>query len=152
MEPELAVDNRRTTVRVLAQEILRGLTALSRLHRGDLIEALVFTTIWSANTHHLVGPGARYASMYDLPPDSQRRPVSLEDMRTTLCIPDDILMRYLDDLVSQGYCERTAGGYVVPTAVFKRPEMLDGLNDFYTQAVNLVSALRQSGFSVGEPA
>ena len=153
MSVDTVHDNRRMTIRVMGVEIMRSLHAVAQMHGGDLIEALVFTGVWTANTQHLTsGAGARYASIHAIPPDSQRRPVALDDLQAALCMPVDIVERYIVRLIDRGYCEQTATGYVVPTAVFTRPEMLDGLNEVYARTMGLVAALRTAGFSVGEAA
>ena len=143
-------DHRRAIVRVLTQEIMRGLRDLATLYGGDLIRALVFTAITSANTQHLHAPDGRYSSIYDLPPDRERRPVSIEDLVDSLLMPRELVERHVAELCADGMCEATPSGYVAPTAVFTRPEMLDGLNEFYTGAVRLVTSLQNAGFRVGQ--
>jgi len=145
-----AGDNRRAVVRVLAHEIMRGLRDLATIYDGDLIRALVFTSITSANTRHLHEPDTRYASIYDLPPDRERRPISMDQLVDSLLMPREIVERYVARLCADGMCEATPSGYVVPTAVFTQPEMLDGLNEFYTGTVRLVNALQDAGFRVGD--
>ncbi|MES2723763.1 MAG: hypothetical protein V4656_11485 [Pseudomonadota bacterium] len=39
---------------------------------------------------------------------------------------------------------------MVPSAVFTRPEMMDGDNEIYARVLSLVSALRGAGFSFGD--
>ena len=150
MTTETVSDNRRTVVRVLTMQTMRGLRDLALIHQGDLIRALVFTAITDANTRHLMDADGRYASFYDLPPDRERRPVSLDEIVDALLMPREIVERYLATLVGEGLCEVRASGYVIPSAVFTRPEMLDGLNEFYTGTMRLVTALRGAGFRVGD--
>ena len=150
MTTESAGDNRRAIVRVLTGEIMRGLRDLAAMHEGDMIRALVFTAISSANTQHLHAAGGRYASFYDLPPDRERRPVTIEQLVDSLLMPRDIVERYVTALCADGFCEPAASGYVVPSAVFTRPEMLNAVNEFYTGAVRLVTALQNAGFRVGD--
>lgn len=150
MMTETVVDNRRTIVRVLTRETLRGLRDLAVIHGGDMIRALVFTTITSGNTEHLTQPDGRYSGFYDLPPDRERRPVSIDEIVDALLIPRELVESYVAVLVEEGLCDERPSGYVVPSAVFTRPEMLNGLNEFYTGTVRLVSSLRQAGFRIGE--
>ena len=142
-------DNRRAIVRIMSREILEGLAALARLNGGDMIQLLVFTGIWSSNTRHLVASG-RYAALHDIPPDSQRLPVPQPVLAAQLGIPGDIVARYVDQLVEAGMAERLPGGLVVPTAVFRRPDMMDGSNEFYSRVVQMVVALRGAAFQFGE--
>lgn len=150
MTTETVSDNRRTVVRVLTMQTMRGLRDLALIHQGDLIRALVFTAITDANTRHLTAADGRYASLYDLPPDRERRPVGLDELVEALLMPRDIVVRYISILVDEGICDERPTGYVIPSAVFTRPEMVDGLNEFYTGTMRLVSALRGAGFRVGE--
>ncbi|HYD45146.1 MAG TPA: hypothetical protein VEA79_07780 [Phenylobacterium sp.] len=150
MATQTVGDNRRAIVRVLTHEVMRGLRDLAVLYDGDLIRALVFTAITSANTQHLHGPDGRYASFYDLPPDRERRAVSMDELVDSLLMPRELIQRYVEGLCADGMCESTPSGYVVPSAVFTRPEMLNGLNEFYTGTVRLVTALQNAGFRVGD--
>jgi len=150
--PPKSVDNRRVLARIMTHEVLRGLAAMARSGGGDMIQFLVFSGIWSANTQHLLGMKGRYAEQNDIPPDSQRRPIPQEDLVHMLCMPEDIVARYVETLEADGIVERVAGGLVVPAAVFTRPAMLDGNNELYARVMSLVSALRGVGFSFGEAA
>ncbi|MFZ3007089.1 MAG: hypothetical protein WA047_13010, partial [Phenylobacterium sp.] len=111
---------------------------------------LVFSGVWSANTQHLIGGKGRYSELTDIPPDSQRRPISEAALADMLCMPQDIVARYAEKLVAEGAAERLADGLVVPSAVFTRPEMMDGNNEIYARVLSLVSALRGAGFSFGD--
>jgi hypothetical protein len=147
----VSADNRRAVVRVAAHEILRALGVLSRISHGDVVELLVFTAIWTSNTQHLLGAGPRYAELHDIPPDSQRRPVTDAELQRAASMPQDIIDRYVTKLIADGLVERVPGGLVAPSAVFTRPEMLDGNNELYARLVSMVAALRGVGFQVGEP-
>ncbi|MES2343560.1 MAG: hypothetical protein V4597_17965 [Pseudomonadota bacterium] len=150
--PPKSADNRRVMARIMTHEVLRGLAAMARVGGGDMIQFLVFSGIWSANTQHLLGIRMRYAEQNDIPPDSQRRPIPQEDLVHMLCMPRDIVARYVEQLAQGGLVERVPGGLVVPAAVFTRPEMLDGNNELYARVMSMVTALRGVGFSFGEPA
>lgn len=150
MTTETLVDNRRIVVRVFAVELLRSLNELAHANGDDLIGALVFTAVWSLNTQHLNFVEGRYASMHDLAPDRERRPVGVEEIAAVLVIDEDLVVQRLDRLVRAGACERGPNGYVVPSAVFTQPEMMDGLNASYTGALRLVTGLQNAGFRTGE--
>ncbi len=142
-------DNRRAIVRIMSHEIVEGLASLARLNGGDIVQLLVFTGIWTANTQHLI-VGGRYSALHDIPPDSQRLPVPQHVLAAQLCMPADIVARYVDRLIEGGVVERLPGGLVVPTAVFRRTDMMDGSNEFYSRVVQMVVALRGAGFQFGE--
>jgi len=151
VETEAAVvDNRRAINRIVSSQVLRGLASLARLNGGDTVQLLVFTGIWTANTEHLLGAHPRYAALHDIPPDSQRRPITDEALSAQLNIPRDIVDRYVGPLIAAGLVERLPGGLVVPSAVINLPQMRDGGNEVYGWVVNLVSALHEVGFSFGD--
>lgn len=143
-------DNRRITARIMTHEVLRGLAAMARASGADMIQFLVFSGIWSANTQHLLGVKDRYAGLNDIPPDSQRRPISQVALGDMLCMPQDIISRYVDMLIEEGVVERLGDGLVVPSAVFTRPQALDGNNELYARVLSLVTALRGAGFRFGD--
>lgn len=144
-----SIDNRRAVVRIVAHEMMRAATAMAPAHDDDVIEYFIFTAIWVLNSQHLIGDG-RYAPLKSIPPDAQRRPVSLEELRRAMPMPDQIMTAYVEQMVSKGIVERKSGGLVVPTAVFTQPRMLNGTNDLYGRMVGMVTAMRSAGFSFGE--
>lgn len=146
---EAGVDNRRLTLRIVSAETVRTISAMSSAHGGDVIRYMVFAAIWTANSGHLTSPD-RYAELYDIPPDSQRRPVSESAVRETLGIPSEIFDSYLADLIAEGSVERASGGLFVPAAVFTRPEQLANANEFYARFVTLITRLRSAGFRFGD--
>lgn len=146
--PALA-DNRRAVVRIVAHEMMRAATAMAPAHDDDVIEYFIFTAIWVLNSQHLIGDD-RYAPLKSIPPDAQRRPISVEELRRAMPMPDQIMTTYIEQMVSKGIVERKSGGLVVPTAVFTQPRMLNGTNDLYSRMVGMVTAMRSAGFSFGE--
>ena len=147
-----SVDTRRVANRILAHEAIQLLSHFARQHGGDLIALLVFTGVWTSNTAHLRRERERYAGLHDIPPDTQRRPISEAALAELLCIPRDIQDRYVESLSAQGLVERRGGGLVVPAAIFTRPEMLSGTNEIYARLVEMMARLRAAGFSMGDPA
>jgi hypothetical protein len=145
-------DNRRAVVRAVSTEMLKALAALAPIGGGDTISLLVFTGIWTANTQHLTGDMSRYAAIADIPPDSQRKPVTEEDLERSIAVPQPILGQYVQRLIAQGLVERRPAGLVVPSAVFTTPEQLDGTNEFYARMLGLVRTLRSVNFGLGDDA
>ena len=142
-------DNRRAIVRIVAYEIMRLSTSMARVHDGDVIEYLVFTAMWVLNTQHLIGHPL-YGELKNIPPDAQRKPATLDDLRRTVPMPEEILQAYVERLLTRGYAEERSGGLVVPSAVFTQPDMLDGANELYSHVVTMVQSMRAAGFSFGE--
>ncbi|WP_374575882.1 hypothetical protein [Phenylobacterium sp.] len=147
--PQSAADIRRLTVRIVSDEVVRIISAMAEPFGGDILRFFIFTAIWTANSGHLTSP-ERFAQLRDIPPDSQRRPVSEEALRKTVGVPAAIFDAYLDGLIASGEVERTPAGLTVPSGVFVRPEMIASANEFHTRFVNTVMRLRAAGFSFGD--
>lgn len=146
------VDNRRLTARVIAVEVMRSLGALADLHGGDMIEMLIFIGIWTANSEHLNARTDRYAGLHEIAPDSQRRPIPEADLRAQLRMPEHIVAAYVKKLIADGAVERLPGGLVVPSAVFTRPELMEGAKELYARMIGLAAHLRAAGFALGDGA
>lgn len=144
-----SADNRRAIARIVAHEMMRAATAMAPAHGDDVIEYFIFTAIWVLNSQHLIGD-ERYAPLKSIPPDAQRRPVTLEELRRAMPMPDQIMNSYVEQMIAKGIVERTPGGLVVPAAVFTQPGMLNGTNDLYSRMVSMVAAMRNAGFSFGD--
>jgi hypothetical protein len=144
-------DNRRLTNRILAYEFVDLLSDMARLYGRDVIALLIFTGVWTANTAHLRTTTDRYAALHDIPPDSQRRPISEADLSAHLSMPRAVQDSYVQTLIEGGLLERRPGGLVVPSAIFTRPEMLAGANEAYGRLISMLARLRQVGISLGEP-
>ncbi len=144
-------DNRRLTARVVVSATIRTMASLADLHRGDMIEMLVFVTIWMANSEHANESG-RHAALNDIMPDSQRRPVSAGELCEMLRMPSDIVERYVEKLIADGQVEIRSGGLVVPSAVFTEERQMESANELYARVMGLVAALRGAGFGLGDPA
>ncbi len=147
--PPAASDNRRAVVRIVAYEIMRISSSMAKVHGGDVIEYLVFTALWVLNTQHLIGD-PRYGELKSIPPDTLRKPATMDDLRRAAPMPEEILQTYVDRLLASGYAEERPGGLVVPTAVFAQPEMLNGSNELYSHVMTMVRSMRAAGFSFGD--
>lgn len=148
---QAAIDNRRATGRIIAYEALSMVAAMARSFDCDVIELIVFSGIWTSNTAHLIGETGRYVTLHDVPPDMQRRPITRQVLYETIVIPERIAAPYVDSLIARHLVEEGPNGLTVPSAVFTRPEMLDGTNEVYTRLVRMITALRAVGFGFGEP-
>ena len=139
-------DNRRLIVRVFAREFLSGLRALGKARNTDTIALILFTGIWSANTQHLTPPrNRRYAETMDIPPDSQRTPISLADLVEQTGVPRAIAATYVREMLDGGILEMWETGLVVPSAVIARLETVESLTETHEHLVGMVSALQSAG-------
>lgn len=143
--PDTFIDNRRLVVRVASHQILSAWSELADRMGFDMVEMLIFTGVWTANTEHLMEVTGRYAKLLDLPPDSLRRPIGETELMERLRLPRPVFEVYVERLVGRGTVERIGTGLVVPTAVFTRPEMIDALTTCYDGVGRLVEMLSQIG-------
>jgi hypothetical protein len=112
----------RAASRLSAEYVLRSLVLLGNLTDGDLLTGLISAAIVQGNVAHLEsGPQAAYASVADIPPDTERRPVSAMAVSASLRLPYETVRRHIARMVREGLCERRPGGVVVPTAVLSSP-------------------------------
>lgn len=152
MTESVVQDQRRSVVRVAAYNYLRSMGEMARsMNHGDVIELIVFTGVWTINTQQLIGDPTRFAELKNIPPDSMRSAATLDEVQRLTAVPPDILATYIERLLEMNLVEQApGGGYIVPGAVFAKPEMLDGANEVYTAMLGLVTSLRSVGFALGE--
>lgn len=151
MSTSRATDNRRAVLRSGVFEIMKAMRSFSRLHGGDMFALLVFTTIWNANSEHLIGD-ERYKGIYDVAPDSANVPMTDQALYRSLGAPPEVIDGYVKALIEEGIVERVPGGLITPRPVFLTPEMMDAANEFYDRLLGLVASLRAAGFSFGDEA
>ncbi len=143
-------DNRRLTTRILSYEFIDLLSEMARDHGGDIIALMVFTGVWTSNTSHLRNTTERYGSLHDIPPDSQRRPITDADLAARLCLNRAVQDPYVEALIQTGLLERRSGGLVAPAAVFTRPDMMAGAHETYGRLISMLARMRQAGIPLGD--
>jgi hypothetical protein len=135
---------KRGVARLLGQRIPEFMAAQADRHGVDLIDTLIFTIIWATNTEHLVVPG-RYAGIFDIPPNAERRPIKLAELTFRARLPKTLVAERVAGLKSRHMVEETPAGLIVPSAVFTQPEMLNGVDAIFENARQLVEELAQFG-------
>ena len=95
-----------------------------RLGRGPLsfLDALILMTITQANVQPVLRDPAldrRYATYEDAPPDSLRRPISVNAVSQSLGIPYETVRRRAARLARIRLCSATPAGLIVPATVVK---------------------------------
>lgn len=103
----------RAAVRAGAEYLLRSLELLGRLVGGQMLTGLVSLALTQANVAHLMADG-RYADLDDLPPDAERRPVSVLALAASLGLPYETTRRHVEALIRAGHCVRVKGGVITP--------------------------------------
>ena len=140
----------RSIVRADDEYLLRRLDCINlELLRGDFMRATLWNTTWVMNVTHLTYPDGpmRYAALYDFPPDSQRRPVSVRALSDRLNVPYETVRRNLVALEEQGLCERVRGeGVFIPTSVHQRPQNVEGVRMLGGLIHKFLAELKRLGF------
>lgn len=119
---------------------------------GDLVTALVFMAIVSANVAHLNadGPdGPLHADSDDPPPDALRKPVSVLALSGSLNLPYETTRRHVAKLLKSGQCERVAGGLIVPVRVLLSDRHNEVMRANMTNLRRLFRALSRAGVDLG---
>lgn len=99
--------------------LVRGMQiALDQLG-GDLIKAVVFTAIWTANVKHVTNSAP--ASSRTILSDDLRRPVSILAISRSLRMPYETVRRHAQVLLTEGTCVRVGRhGLVIPESAHRR--------------------------------
>jgi len=141
--------NIRAILRVGNDYFLRTLDRLAVMHDKDLISAVIFTAIWTANVKHITYSDANgeFRGIDDIPPDGYRRPVSVLALSSSLRIPYETVRRHVQALLARGLCVRTGGkGVVVPAAVLDRPLYRQAIAGEVPNFLQFLQELKRSGF------
>ena len=135
---------KRVAARVLTREILARLADQADRLNLDLLDTLIFSGIWTANTEHLSDPD-RFATVFDLPPNAERRRVSVAEVAVRLRLSPTLVKERVKALESAHLVESSEAGLIVPTAVFTRPEALNGIDATWKDAQRLTNILASFG-------
>ena len=141
----------RLALRLSSEYILRSIDLMTQVVGGDLVKGLIFLAIVQANIQHLInddGLSQTYSESTDTVPDETRRPVSVHALSVSLGIPYETTRRYVNKLLTEGYCVRVRRGLLVPAQVLQRDEMLAALKRNFANLQRLVTGLKRSGVEV----
>ena len=141
----------RLALRLSSEYILRSIDLMTQVVGGDLVKGLIFLAIVQANIQHLInddGLSQTYSESTDTVPDETRRPVSVHALSVSLGIPYETTRRYVNKLLTDGYCIRVRRGLVAPAEVLQRDEMLAALKRNFANLQRLVTGLKRSGVEV----
>lgn len=141
----------RLALRLSSEYILRSIDLMTQVVGGDLVKGLIFLAIVQANIQHLInddGLSQTYSESTDTVPDETRRPVSVHALSVSLGIPYETTRRYVNKLLTEGYCVRVRRGLLVPAKVLQRDEMLAALKRNFANLQRLVTGLKRSGVEV----
>jgi hypothetical protein len=136
--------------RIVIDFLLRIVECGIPLHNDDLLAAIIYGAIMSANAKMITNDPVnawRYASHQTPPPDALRKPVSVLHIATLLNIPYETVRRRVGDLVRCGRCVRVGkSGILLRMADLQSPAVLQSGSMFTLRFVQAVGALRRVGF------
>jgi hypothetical protein len=141
----------RLAMRISTEYMLRSIDLMTQIVGGDLVKGLIFLAVVQANTQHVASDEAlnqTYSEADDTVPNDVRRPVSVHALSVSLGIPYETTRRYVNKLLTEGYCVRARRGLVVPGEVLQRPELVSALKKNFANLQRLVAGLRRGGLEL----
>jgi DNA-binding transcriptional regulator YhcF (GntR family) len=99
--------------------LLDGMRLLGDHWNGDVLRALVFTALWTANVKHVTNTAP--AASQTVLPDELRKPVSVLAISDSLRLPYETVRRHVAALEKEGICHRVGRqGWIVPGATHRK--------------------------------
>ncbi len=124
-----------------------------RIMGGDFRRAFIWNTICVLNVRHLTqgADTARYAALFDFPPDEERIPVNIRKLAQALLLPYETVRRQVLLLERDGLCVRVPGkGIFVPTRIFRHPDHVEGTKLVIAAVQRLIADLKRAGFDFSQ--
>lgn len=145
----VGADVRRQVLRLSIGKFLEAIEALMDRVQLDLVHTLLYLTIVQANVRHLseqVSPDRPFSALEDIPPDAERRPVSVYALAREMGLPYETARRHVSEMIAAGLAVRSpSGGVSAPTAIHMSPEWIAGTEDSWRRIEALVKDLAQIG-------
>lgn len=136
--------NARAASRYATDYILRWVEIANEVHGSDLLYALVFTTLWAGNCSHL--RGGLYGDVDEVPPDHERRPLTVRQVADSLDLPYETVRRRFVEMLEKGMALRIGReGFIVPQSALAKPEVLNGLKRSHQSLARFLKELKAIG-------
>lgn len=136
--------NARAASRYATDYILRWVEIANEVHGSDLLYALVFTTLWAGNCSHL--RGGLYGDVDEVPPDHERRPLTVRQVADSLDLPYETVRRRFVEMLDKGMALRIGReGFIVPQSALAKPEVLNGLKRSHQSLARFLKELKAIG-------
>jgi hypothetical protein len=137
----------RVAARLGGEYVLRSLRMLGELSSGQMLTGLISLAIVQANVAHLDGRDRAepYRHLDDLPPDDQRRPVTVLSIATGLGLPYETTRRHVEKMVKAGQVVRVKGGVITPVSALDTPLHRKLLVEHLVSVRRLVRGLAAAG-------
>jgi tRNA threonylcarbamoyladenosine modification (KEOPS) complex Pcc1 subunit len=134
----------RAAVRSATDYILRWVEIANETHGVDIVYSLVFTTLWAGNVSHL--RGRVYSEINDIPPDEERRPITIRQVADSLGLPYETVRRRVVEMIERGVVKKIGReGFIVPGEVHARPENLSALKRSHASLLRFLKELKVLG-------
>jgi len=134
----------RAATRYATDFVLRWVEINKQLHGSDLLNALVFTALWAGNSSHIRGDV--YQGLEDVPPDHERRPLTVRQVADSLGLPYETVRRRFIEMLKRGVIRRAGRrGFIVTQAALSRPEAMLGVRQLYGNLTRFLKDLKSIG-------
>ena len=138
----------RAAARSATDYILRWVEIANETHGVDIIYSLVFTTLWAGNVSHL--RGKTYAEVDDIPPNEERRPITIRQVADSLGLPYETVRRRMVEMLERGMARKVGReGFIVPAEALARPEVVNSLKRSHTSLLRFLKELKGLGIDAG---
>jgi len=153
--PREGVDVRRQILRLTTNMFLEAVEILMARIGLDLIHTLLYITVIQANVRHISEDpdvAANYSGLRDIPPDDERRPVSVYAVAREMGLPYETARRHIRQMTDAGLLARDRnGGVWAPAALHSQADWVAGAEVSWGQVKRLVEAFGQLGVTAKTP-
>ncbi|MBU4434736.1 MAG: hypothetical protein KKC14_10020 [Alphaproteobacteria bacterium] len=134
----------RAATRSATDYLLRWVEIANEAHGVDILYSLVFTTLWAGNVSHL--RGRTYAQLDEIPPDDERRPITIRQVADSLGLPYETVRRRVVEMLKRGMAVKVGReGFIVPLEALARPEIVNALKRSHTSLLRMLKELKSLG-------
>jgi hypothetical protein len=150
--PRASPDALRATLYASCRYLLRAILAGVDGAGGDVVDAVILTTIMDANIGYLDDNPAltwRHATYAAGPPEGYRRPITVSALAERLGLAYETTRRRVDGLIAQGRCVRTEHG--IHARLLDEPRHHAGSQANYAAVRTLLRDLQTRAPEIGWP-
>jgi hypothetical protein len=134
----------RAATRYATDFILRWVEIAKEVHGSDLLHALVFTALWAGNSSHI--RGEVYQGLDDVPPDHERRPLTVRQVADSLGLPYETIRRRFVEMLEEGLIRRVGRqGFIVSEAALSKPEAMLAVRRSHASLTRFLKDLKSIG-------
>ena len=141
--------NARAIMRISTTFWLYCIENMTRVASNDLIMALVYHAMWTANVKHITNSAANieYGGLDRIPPDAARQPVSVMALSNSLRMPHETVRRYVHALLRDDRCVRVGKqGFIVPARVFERQDHKAAILEALPVLLRMLDDMKRNAF------